>query len=173
MSPDPNAANVSPAEFGKIATTVIGIITFLWAVFYRIARPFVDEQRFQSWVRKSTEVERHMRENMFEQDIIDRRRVKRLAVRTMRQAESNTAAIGRLIETQQAATILLSSIPHLAASMENMSTALEKMNKSLDLTNDIARDNGERISAHAALLGLEQDRRHMVRRTSDPLPEGR
>jgi len=174
MNPDPTtSANVSPEEFGKIAVTVIGIITFLWGVFYKVARPFIDEQRYQSWIRKSNEAECHMREQMFKEDFARRKRTHRLAVRGLRIATKNAESIHDMMASQQETTKLLAP---LTQAMEHMVERLGQMNSVITQALEVAQGNANELSAHRALLEYEErpeeflKRRIHRRRATDDIP---
>lgn len=157
-------------EFGALATALIAVTMFVYGIAWRIARPWIDESRHQSWIRKSTDVETHLRKTIFVDDIKERQRMHKLAVRALRTANRNAEAITHLIETQRTATQLLASIPHLAATMENMSSNLEKMAHEIGETNVLCRGYGEKIAVHEALIGRDGTM-HMHKRATDVQPE--
>lgn len=164
----------------KVFAELIALGGTMWAVVRVVFRPFVDASRFDSFKRKGTDVNKFLREELFKEDLLARAQVLVLAQEGMGLATKNamaiaslTTEISRVFSQQAAQNILLNSIPHLAGSMEIMSSTLERLSDKMDAATDIARTNGELLAAHAAILAerrtanQQNDQRQHVRRQDD------
>lgn len=164
--------------FGKVSAIGIAVITFVYGVLRVLARPFMDHSRFESWKRKATDAEKFMREGMFRDDFARSSEAMQLAERGVNLAAMNAQNIAALTAEAQlhsqamgAQAALLHSIPHMAGTMEQMSSTLERAVDSIEEANRIGRNLGERVAANEAVLGMQPgDRPHFHRRRSDQKP---
>lgn len=170
---------VSPEteQIGKLAGILIAVILFGWSVLRFILRPLWDETVFHAWLRKSPDVERHLRDTMFRKDIEERVELNRKLAEGITISTANAGAISahtteisRLTSEQRATNTLLQSLPHMSGIMEGMSDSIDRLGMQIDAALSVAKKNGETIAAHSVILMLDHDRRHEARRSTDSLP---